>query len=145
MLSEVYKHKGKVGFTCSTFDLLHAGHCAMLSEAKSHCDILVVGLQVDPTVDRPEKNAPIQSIFERWVQLQAIRDVDYIIPYSTEKDLIDLLHTLNPCVRILGEEYQNTKFTGFDITKIEHIFNKRDHSFSSSSLRTRVQNAKVKS
>lgn len=136
------RKQGKViGITFSCFDLLHAGHCAMLSEAKTHCDILVVGLQTDPTIDRPEKNSPVQSVFERWVQLQAIKEVDYIVPYATEQDLLDLLNTIQPDKRILGDEYKGKKFTGHQLPGITNIFNSRKHTFSSSSLRERVYNA----
>lgn len=140
------KQEGKkIGITFSTFDLLHAGHIAMLAEAKSHCDYLICGLQTDPTIDRPEtKNKPIQSIVERQIQLSACRFVDEIVVYSTEQDLVDLILTLPLDVRILGVEYEDTNFTGRNEgigRGITHIFNKRDHSFSSSSLRKRVAEA----
>jgi glycerol-3-phosphate cytidylyltransferase len=132
----------KIGITFSTFDLLHAGHIAMLAEAKNHCDYLIAGLQTDPTIDRPEsKNPPVQSIVERQIQLSATRYVDEVVVYQTEKDLEDILLTLPIDVRILGVEYQDRDFTGRDICAqrgIELIFNSRDHSFSSSSLRKRV-------
>lgn len=132
----------KIGITFSTFDLLHAGHVAMLAEAKNHCDYLIAGLQTDPTIDRPDtKNPPVQSIVERQIQLAATRYVDEIVVYETEKDLEDILLTLPIDVRILGVEYQDKAFTGRDICErrgIELIFNSRDHSFSSSSLRKRV-------
>jgi glycerol-3-phosphate cytidylyltransferase len=132
----------KIGITFSTFDLLHAGHVAMLAEAKNHCDYLICGLQTDPTIDRPDtKNKPVQSIVERQLTLGACRFVDEIVVYSTEQDLIDLILTLPIDVRILGEEYNDTNFTGRSEgagRQIEHVFNKRDHSFSSSSLRKRV-------
>lgn len=136
-----YKDCGKIGFTCSTFDLLHAGHVTMLEEAKRHCDFLIVGLQNDPTLDRPEKNAPVQSIVERQIQLAAIKYVDEIVIYNTEQDLVDLLLTLPIDVRVLGDEYKTKDFTGKDIAKqrgSKIIYNGRDHSFSSSSLRKRV-------
>ena len=136
-----YKDCGVIGFTCSTFDLLHAGHITMLEEAKHHCDYLIVGLQNDPTIDRPEKNAPIQSIVERQIQLAAVKFIDEIIVYNTEQDLMDLLLTLPIKVRVLGDEYKAKDFTGKDIAKqrgIKIIYNGRDHSFSSSSLRKRV-------
>jgi glycerol-3-phosphate cytidylyltransferase len=136
-----YKDCGKIGFTCSTFDLLHAGHVTMLEEAKRHCDFLIVGLQNDPTLDRPEKNAPVQSIVERQIQLAAIKYVDEIVIYNTEQDLVDLLLTLPIDMRILGDEYKTKDFTGKDIAKqrgSKIIYNGRDHSFSSSSLRKRV-------
>ena len=132
----------RVGITFSTFDLLHAGHIAMLSEAKKHCDYLIAALQTDPTIDRPTtKNKPVQSILERQIQLQAVRYVDEIVVYQTEKDLEDILLTLPINVRILGVEYRDQDFTGKDICLkrgIELIYNGRDHSFSSSSLRKRV-------
>jgi glycerol-3-phosphate cytidylyltransferase len=139
-----YKDCGKIGFTCSTFDLLHAGHVTMLEEAKRHCDFLIVGLQNDPTLDRAEKNKPVQSIVERQIQLAAVKYVDEIIIYNTEQDLIDLLLTLPIDVRVLGEEYKNKDFTGKDIAKqrgSKIVYNGRDHSFSSTSLRKRVASA----
>ena len=142
-----YKGCGKIGFTCSTFDLLHAGHVTMLEEAKRNCDYLIVGLQVDPTLDRPNsKNAPIQSIVERQIQLAAVKYVDEIVMYSTERDLEDLLLTLPINIRILGVEYQDKEFTGKDICNqrnIEILYNGRDHSFSSTSLRKRVYESEV--
>jgi glycerol-3-phosphate cytidylyltransferase len=132
----------KIGITFSTFDLLHAGHIAMLAEAKNHCDYLICGLQTDPTINRPDtKNMPVQSIVERQLTLGACRYVDEIVVYSTEQDLIDLILTLPVDVRILGVEYEDTNFTGRNEGAgrgIQHVFNKRDHSFSSSSLRKRV-------
>jgi glycerol-3-phosphate cytidylyltransferase len=137
----------KVGITFSTFDLLHAGHIAMLSEAKRHCDYLIAALQTDPTIDRPNtKNNPVQSIVERQIQLQAVRYVDEIVVYQTEKDLEDILLTLPINVRILGVEYQGKDFTGKDICikrGIELVYNGRDHSFSSSNLRKRVKEAET--
>jgi len=138
----------KIGITFSTFDLLHAGHVPMLAEAKNHCDYLIAGLQTDPTIDRPDsKNPPVQSIVERQIQLACNRFVDEIVVYQTEKDLEDILLTLPIDVRILGVEYQDKDFTGRDICKkrgIELVFNGRDHSFSSSSLRKRVAQAENK-
>jgi glycerol-3-phosphate cytidylyltransferase len=140
------KADGKtIGITFSTFDLLHAGHIAMLAEAKNHCDYLIAGLQTDPTIDRPDtKNKPVQSIVERQIQLAACRYVDEVVVYQTEQDLIDLLLILPIDVRILGVEYAEKDFTGrregYD-KGIEHIFNSRDHSFSSSKLRDRVVSA----
>ena len=132
-----------IGFTCSTFDLLHAGHIAMLREAKEHCDYLIVGLQTDPTVDRPEKNKPIQTLVERYTQLKAVGYVDEIIPYQTEQDLEDILSMYHIDVRVLGVEYKDKDFTGKSICQkrgIDLYFNKRDHRFSSSDLRKRVCN-----
>jgi glycerol-3-phosphate cytidylyltransferase len=137
----------RIGFTASQFDMLHAGHVAMLSEARNHCDYLIAGLQNNASWDRPEKNAPIQSIVERQIQLAATRYVDEIVVYNTESDLEDILLTLPIDVRILGVEYRDKEFTGRDICvsrDIELIYNKRDHSFSSSSLRKRVVEAESK-
>ena len=139
----------RVGFTCSTFDLLHAGHIIMLKEASKQCDWLICGLQTDPTIDRPNsKNKPIQSLVERFIQLEAVKYVDEIIVYQTEKDLEDLLLTLDIDIRIVGEEYRNVNFTGQDICKqrgIELYFNKREHSFSTTELRERIHAVKSKS
>lgn len=142
------KEKQIVGFTCSTFDLLHAGHVAMLAEAKTQCDYLIVGLQSDPTLDRSTKNKPVQSIVERQMQLRGSRYVDEIWVYNTEKDLEDLLLMLPIDVRILGVEYENKEFTGREICHkraIKLYFNGRDHSFSSSNLRKRVYQAESQS
>ena len=131
----------RIGFTCSTFDLLHAGHVMMLREAKAQCDYLICGLQVDPTLDRAEKNAPIQSIVEREAQLAAIKYVDEVIIYCTEADLCDIINMYPIDVRILGEEYRDRDFTCKDECKkrgIQLYFNKRDHRFSTSDLRKRV-------
>jgi glycerol-3-phosphate cytidylyltransferase len=138
------KEKQRVGFTCSTFDLLHAGHIAMLAEARNQCDYLIVGLQSDPTLDRATKNKPVQSVVERQMQLRGCRYVDEIWVYNTEKDLEDLLLMLPIDVRILGVEYEGKEFTGREICHkrgIELYFNGRDHSFSSSNLRKRVYQA----
>ena len=136
------KDKGlKIGITFSQFDMLHAGHITMLSEAKNHCDYLIAGLQNNAKWDRPEKNEPIQSIVERQIQMSATRFVDEIVVYNTEKDLEDILLTLPVDVRILGVEYKDKEFTGKDICLkrgIEIVYNGRDHSFSSSNLRKRV-------
>ena len=137
----------KIGFTCSAFDLLHAGHIAMLREAKEHCDYLICGLQVDPTLDRPNKNKPVQTIVERHAQLAAVKYVDEIIPYVTEADLVDILSMYPINIRILGEEYRDKDFTGRDICKkrdIELYFNKREHRFSTSDLRKRVSELEKK-
>jgi glycerol-3-phosphate cytidylyltransferase len=148
ILNELKKLQGKkIGFVASCFDLLHAGHVAMLSEAKNHCDFLIAALQVDPCVDRPHKNKPVQSIVERQLQLASCRFVDDIIIYHTEKDLEDLLLILPIDVRILGVEYQDLEFTGRQICidhGIELVFNSRNHSFSSSGLRKRVLEAEQK-
>lgn len=130
-----------IGFTCSTFDLLHAGHVMMLREAKTVCDYLIVGLQTDPSIDRPEKNSPVQTLAERYIQLAAIEYVDEIIPYQTEQDLDDILNMFSINVRILGEEYKNKDFTGRKTCAkrgIQLYYNKRDHRFSSSDLRKRI-------
>ena len=135
----------RVGITFSTFDLLHAGHIGMLREAKGDCDYLIVGLQSDPTIDRPkEKNKPIQTLVERYAQLNALKFVDEIVPYQTEQDLIDILELFQLDVRFLGEEYREEEFTGKDVCRkrgIQLHFNKRDHRFSTSDLRHRVVDA----
>lgn len=137
----------KIGITFSTFDMLHAGHIAMLSEAKNHCDYLIAGLQTDPTIDRPDtKNKPVQSIVERQIQLAACRYVDEVVVYQTEQDLVDLLLILPLDIRVLGIEYADKEFSGKKECYqrgIECIFNGRDHSFSSSSLRKRVAEAET--
>ena len=143
MLSLPDNMAGKpVGFTCSTFDLLHAGHILMLAEAKSVCDYLIVGLQLDPSIDRPDtKNSPVQSIVERHVQLSAVKYVDEIIVYQTEKDLEDLLMFLPITIRVIGEEYEDKNFTGKNICEqrsIKIYYNQRKHSFSTTELRNRV-------
>lgn len=135
----------RVGFVASSFDLLHAGHVQMLREAREQCDYLIVGLQTDPTIDRPNKNSPVQTIVERYTQLKGVRYVDEIIPYATENDLEDILSMYHIDVRILGEEYREQDFTGKDTCKkrgIQLYFNKRDHRFSSTDLRKRVSEGK---
>ena len=132
-----------VGLTASTFDLLHAGHIAMLREAKSVCDYLICGLQIDPTYDRIEKNKPVQTIVERYTQLAAVHYVDEIVPYHTEADLLDILQMYPVNLRIIGDEYKLKDFTGKEECRrlgIEIYYNKRNHRFSSSGLRERVSN-----
>jgi glycerol-3-phosphate cytidylyltransferase len=141
-IKELKAQGKKIGITFSTFDMLHAGHIAMLSEAKNYCDYLICGLQTDPTIDRPDtKNRPVQSIVERQIQLAACRYVDEVVVYQTEQDLVDLLLILPLNVRILGVEYEGQRFSGDEACYdrgIAIVFNGRDHSFSSSSLRKRV-------
>ncbi len=137
----------RIGITCSTFDLFHAGHVVMLEEAKRQCDYLIAAIQADPTIDRSTKNKPVQSIIERQIQVSACKHVDEIIVYTTEKELEDIFMALPIDVRILGEEYKDKEFTGKDICQkrgIELYYNKRDHFFSSSDLRTRVFEAEAK-
>ena len=132
----------RIGITCSSFDLLHAGHIKMLEEAKQHCDFLICALQTDPSIDRPEKNQPIQSIVERWVQLDACKYVDQIVPYATEKDLEDIFLSFDIDVRIIGEEYRESYFTAKDICEtkgIKIIYNSRLHNWSSTNLRKRLK------
>ena len=139
--------KSRVGITCGAFDLLHAGHVVMLEEAKRHCDYLIAALQVDPTQDRKEKNKPIQSVVERQIQLAAVRFVDEIVVYNTEKELDDIFLTLPINVRIIGEEYKDKDFTAKKICykrKIDIIYNKRDHSFSSTDLKKRTKIMEIK-
>ena len=137
----------KVGITFSTFDLLHAGHVKMLEEAKRQCDYLIVGLQLDPSLNRPEKNSPSQTIIERYIQLKGCKHIDEIVPYVSEQDLEDILRSFKLDVRIIGEEYKNNFFTGKDYCKekgIEIYYNERDHRFSSSDLRKQVKLAEDK-
>ena len=147
-IKELKKEGLKIGITFSTFDLLHAGHIAMLAEAKNHCDYLIAALQTDPTIDRPDsKHPPVQTIVERQIQLSTNRNVDEVVVYQTEKDLEDILLTLPIDVRILGIEYADKDFTGREICMkrgIDIIYNGRDHSFSSSRLRKRVAEAEGK-
>ena len=134
----------KVGITFSTFDLFHAGHIKMLEEAKSHCDYLIIGLQLDPSIDRSEKNKPTQTIVERYVQVRSCKYIDEVIPYATEQDLIDILSSFKIDLRIIGEEYRNKEFTGKDYCKkkgIEIYYNRREHRFSSSALRKKVSDS----
>lgn len=147
-IKELKEQGKKIGITFSQFDLLHAGHIAMLAEAKNHCDYLIAGLQTNASIDRPDtKNPPIQSIVERQIQLAACRYVDEVVVYSTEQDLVDLLLILPVDVRILGVEYADKEFSGkseCELRSIGIIFNGRDHSFSSSSLRKRVYDSESK-
>jgi len=134
----------RIGFTCSTFDLFHAGHVVMLEEAKRQCDYLIVGIQTDPTIDRSYKNKPVQSIVERQIQVKACKYVDEVLIYSSEKELEDLLKTLPIEIRVMGVEYMDKEFTGKQICQergIKIYYNARDHSFSSSDLRQRVYEA----
>jgi len=133
-----YNPGPRVGITFSTFDLLHAGHIMVLAEAKRQCDYLICGLQMDPTLDKPEKNQPTQTVVERYIQLRGCKYVDEIVPYSTEQDLEDVLRSFKLDVRIVGDEYQDRDFTGCQYCEEKGIalyFNSRDHRFSSSGLR----------
>ena len=127
-----------IGFTCGAFDLLHAGHVVMLKEARKNCDWLVVGLQTAPSIDRQDKNKPIQSVYERYVQLSGVKFVDEIIPYDTEQSLVDLLQSQEIDIRFIGEDYRDREFTGSDLP-IEVFYTSRQHSFSSSSLRNKIK------
>lgn len=129
------------GFIAGAHDLLHAGHLATLEEAKSQCDYLIVGLHSDPTIDRPHKNKPVQTVYERFVQLKGCKFVDEIIPYDTEEDLLNMLQMVKPDVRFLGEDYRGQPFTGSELP-IKIIYTSRRHNFSSSGLRKRIENAK---
>ena len=137
-IAELKKEGKIVGFTASTFDLLHAGHVIMLQEAKTQCDFLIVGLLTDPTRDRPEKNYPIQTSWERWLQAQAIKAVDKLIPFDTEEDLETMIKILKPDVRFVGEEYEGTEHTGWDIKETKIIYNKRTHNYGSTQLRAKI-------
>ena len=137
-IEDIRKEGKRIGFTCSTFDLLHAGHISMLAESKSKCDYLIVGLLCDPTHDRKIKQKPIQSMFERWVQLSAISYINMIIPFSSEQDIVDMVLLIKPDVRIVGEEYKDKEHTGKGLCPI--FYNSRKHSFSSTELRERIKN-----
>ncbi len=131
----------RIGITFSAFDLLHAGHIKMLEEAKAQCDYLICGLQTDPTIDRPEKNKPVQSVVERYIQLKGCKYVDEIVPYATEQDLEDVLRSFHIDVRIIGDEYESKQYTGRQYCEekgIKLYYNKREHRFSSSGLRREV-------
>jgi glycerol-3-phosphate cytidylyltransferase len=135
----------KVGITFSTFDLFHAGHVKMLEEAKRQCDFLIVGLQLDPSIDRPEKNQPVQGMVERYIQVKGCKHVDEIVPYVSEQDLEDILRSFHIDIRIIGEEYKDKNFTGRKYCEekgIKLYYNRRDHRFSSSGLRKEVKNKK---
>lgn len=151
VFKEIEKIKGQgkiIGFTASTFDLLHAGHVIMLQEARTQCDYLIVGLLTDPTISRPDsKNKPIQTILERWFQLQAIDGVDMVIPFDTEEDLADMIKILKPNLRFVGKEYEGKPHTGWDIKTTKIIYNDRSHNYGSSQLRERIieqENKKMK-
>lgn len=126
----------KIGITASACDLLHPGHLAMLREAKTQCDFLIVALHTNPQIDRPTKNKPVETTFERWMRLEACKYVDQIIPYDTEEDLVNLLLTIKPDVRILGEEYKSKDFTGHGL--VPEYFNTRKHNYSTTALRNRL-------
>ncbi|MFT6930852.1 MAG: glycerol-3-phosphate cytidylyltransferase [Sediminicola sp.] len=137
------KNKGRIGLTCSTFDLFHAGHVKMLEDAKKQCDYLIVALQVDPTLDRPEKNKPVQNVVERYIQVSACVHVDEVVPYVSEQDLEDIFASFDLDVRIIGVEYANKPFTAKKMCEVRNIdiyYNKRDHRFSSSGLRQHTYN-----
>ena len=142
-ISDLKKDGKIIGFTASTFDLLHAGHVIMLDEAKTQCDFLIVGLLTDPTKDRDTKNAPIQTTWERWIQTQALGSIDTIIPFDTEEDLENMIKVLKPDVRFVGDEYKNTKHTGHDIKGVNIIYNKREHNYGSTQLRNKIYNQEL--
>ena len=137
-----------IGFTCSTFDLFHAGHVIMLEECRELCDKMIVGLQTDPTIDRPDtKNKPVQTLYERWAQIKGCKYIDEIIPYETEADLMDILQSQRIDIRFADETYKNKDFTGKQWcldNGIEIYYNSRKHRFSTTELRKSIQNAKIK-
>ena len=138
------KYAGKkIGFTCSCFDILHCGHALMLEDAKRNCDVLVIGLQTDPTIDRDSKNRPIQEYEERMIMIKAIRYVDEVVEYATEDDLMSILETLNPDVRTIGTDWQGKEYTGYKLP-IQMHWHSRDHDWSTSYLRKRVFLAEAK-
>ena len=131
----------KIGFTCGAFDILHAGHALMLEESKKYCRYLIVGVQSDPSIDRPDKNKPVQSYEERKIMVKAIKWVDEIVTYDTEEDLLMLLQDLKSQnlidLRIIGADWQNKRFTG-DELGIPVVYNTRNHGYSTSELRKRI-------
>ena len=137
-IAELKKDGKVVGFTASTFDLMHTGHVVMIQEAKTQCDYLIVGLLTDPTRDRPNKNYPVQTSWERWIQAQALEAVDRIIPFDTEEDLESIIKILKPDVRFVGEEYKGTEHTGWNIKGTKIIYNKREHNYGSTQLRKKI-------
>jgi glycerol-3-phosphate cytidylyltransferase len=149
-LFETMKRVGKtVGFTCGTFDLLHAGHIMMLEESKSYCDYLIVGLLSDPIISRPTtKNKPVESMWERFIRLQTIKVVDYIVPWDTEEDLENMLQMIKPHIRFVGEEYKDKDFTGKTLCTcelgIKIVYNRRTHKYSSTATRTKVEDNPIK-
>ena len=146
-LKKIYKLKQeglKIGFTASSFDLLHPGHLSMLAECKLNCDYLIVGLLTDATISRPlEKLKPLQTSFERWIQISSLEYIDMIIPFDTEQDLENMLHIILPHIRFVGEEYRNKEHTGKNIKEIEIFYNRRSHSYSSSELKNRIEKLKI--
>jgi glycerol-3-phosphate cytidylyltransferase len=139
--SNVNRSEQRIGFTCSCFDLLHAGHLMMLKDAKDQCDVLVVGLQTDPTIDRSEKNKPIQTFEERKIMIESVKFIDHVIDYATENDLYQILEHLDPDVRIIGSDWRGKTFTGIDLESIPIHWHERTHNFSTSNLRKRIFNA----
>jgi len=137
-IAELKKEGKVVGFTASTFDLMHAGHVIMLQQAKTQCDFLIVGLLTDPTRDRPNKNYPIQTSWERWIQAQAIKAIDKVIPFDTEEDLENMIKILKPDVRFVGKEYEGKEHTGWDIKGTKIIYNERTHNYGSTQLRDKI-------
>lgn len=135
-------HRPRVGITASCFDLLHAGHYLLLKEAKDNCDILVVALQTDPTIDRPEKNRPVQTYEERWIQISGVKYVDFVIKYDTEADLMKILREIYPDIRFLGTDYIGKSYTGEEL-EIPIKYIDRSHGYSTSDLRKRVMNAEL--
>ena len=130
-----------MGFTCGSFDLLHAGHVLMLEQCKHNCDFLMVGLQTDPTIDRTEKQKPIQTVYERFIQLRAVKHVDEIVVYETENDLVNILLSVMPDIRFLGEDHETKDYTGKGIKGVQIKFNTRQNGYSSTSLRERCGRA----
>jgi len=144
-IAELKKEGKVVGFTASTGDLGHAGLMVMLSQLKNDCDYVIFGLLSDPTIDRPEsKNFPVETLFERWIKMFSCKYIDYVIPFSTERDLENMIKILKPDIRYVGKEYEGTKHTAYDVKDVKIIYNDRDHDFSSSDLRKRVFDAELK-
>ncbi len=138
----VAKNKKIIGFTCGAFDITHAGHYLMFKECREQCDFLIVGLQVNPNVDRKDKHKPVQTLKERKIQLEACKYIDKIITYKTEKDLVELIKDLKPDIRFIGADWKGKDFTGKNLP-IKVVFNSRNHNYSSSALRERVIKAHI--
>ena len=136
----------RIGFTCGAMDVLHSGHVLMLEQCKRNCDYLIVGLHTNPQIDRPNKNKPVQSLVERYIQLRGQSSVDQIIPYETESDLLEILVAVDYDVRFVGSDWRGKPFTGHDLPghldKV--VYNTRDHNYSSSGLRERIASAHLK-
>jgi glycerol-3-phosphate cytidylyltransferase len=142
-INDIKKNNKNIVFTASCFDLIHPGHILMLEDAKRQGDILVIGLHSDPTINRDNKNKPVQTFEERLIMVNSIKYIDYVISYATEDDLFNILKHLNPDVRVLGSDWEGKQYTGYELP-IPIYFHKRNHDWSTSKLRKRVFDAEFK-